>query len=302
MNDARQGIVHVIGPEQGATLPGMTVVCGDSHTSTHGGLGALAFGIGSSELVHVIATQTMVQRKPRRMRASFEGKLLPGVTAKDMILHLIGELGTAAYRVGGIFATESGSFDGAMAFVTLRAAQSQLALGSRVSTINLRLRDRAALAGSLSDLRQRVAAAGLSFQPWQELLPQLEEMVRMIRIISHILLAIAFVVIAMAIMNTVFMAVTERTREFGVMMALGTPPAATLPCTRRATMPSGVCRRKVSIRPSRCRAAAFRATASGSNRPRRSGSPSLPRGADNFGSSAGDSGAATSASMPSSRT
>ncbi|MDO8777238.1 MAG: ABC transporter permease [Burkholderiaceae bacterium] len=137
-----------------------------------------------------------------------------------------GELGTAAYRIGGIFATESGSFDGAMAFVTLRAAQSQLALGSRVSTINLRLRDRAALAGSISDLRQRVAAAGLSFQPWQELLPQLEEMVRMIRIISHILLAIAFVVIAMAIMNTVFMAVTERTREFGVMMALGTPPAA----------------------------------------------------------------------------
>ncbi|MDO8450826.1 MAG: ABC transporter permease [Rhodoferax sp.] len=137
-----------------------------------------------------------------------------------------GELGTAAYRIGGIFATESGSFDSAMAFVTLRAAQSQLALGSRVSTINLRLRDRAALAGRLTDLRQRVAASGLSFQPWQELLPQLEEMVRMIRIISHILLAIAFVVIAMAIMNTVFMAVTERTREFGVMMALGTPPAA----------------------------------------------------------------------------
>lgn len=137
-----------------------------------------------------------------------------------------GELATAAYRIGGIFATESGSFDSAMAFVTLRAAQSQLALGSRVSTINLRLRDRAALAGRLTDLRQRVAASGLSFQPWQALLPQLEEMVRMIRIISHILLAIAFVVIAMAIMNTVFMAVSERTREFGVMMALGTPPAA----------------------------------------------------------------------------
>lgn len=137
-----------------------------------------------------------------------------------------GELGTAAYRIGGIFATESGSFDSAMAFVTLRAAQSQLALGSRVSTINLRLRDRAALAGRLADLRQRVAASGLSVQPWQALLPQLEEMVRMIRIMSHILLAIAFVVIAMAIMNTVFMAVSERTREFGVMMALGTPPAA----------------------------------------------------------------------------
>ena len=91
-----QGIVHVMGPEQGLTLPGTTLVCGDSHTSTHGGMGALAFGIGSSELVHVIATQTMVQRKPKQMRASFEGKLMPGVTAKDMILHLIGELGTAA--------------------------------------------------------------------------------------------------------------------------------------------------------------------------------------------------------------
>ena len=91
-----QGIVHVMGPEQGLTLPGTTLVCGDSHTSTHGGLGALAFGIGSSELVHVIATQTMIQKKPKRLRASFEGKLMPGVTAKDMILHLIGELGTAA--------------------------------------------------------------------------------------------------------------------------------------------------------------------------------------------------------------
>ncbi|MDP1839388.1 MAG: aconitase family protein, partial [Reyranella sp.] len=89
-----QGIVHVMGPEQGLTLPGTTLVCGDSHTSTHGGMGALAFGIGSSELVHVIATQTMVQRKPKRLRASFEGALMPGVTAKDMILHLIGELGT----------------------------------------------------------------------------------------------------------------------------------------------------------------------------------------------------------------
>jgi len=91
-----QGIVHVMGPEQGLTLPGTTLVCGDSHTSTHGGMGALAFGIGASELVHVIATQTMVQRKPKLLRASFEGKLEPGVTAKDMILHLIGELGTAA--------------------------------------------------------------------------------------------------------------------------------------------------------------------------------------------------------------
>ncbi|MBS0539509.1 MAG: 3-isopropylmalate dehydratase large subunit [Proteobacteria bacterium] len=90
------GIVHVVGPEQGLTLPGTTLVCGDSHTSTHGGMGALAYGIGASELVHVIATQTMVQRKPKRFRVSFDGKLQPGVTSKDMILHLIGDVGTAA--------------------------------------------------------------------------------------------------------------------------------------------------------------------------------------------------------------
>jgi len=90
------GIVHVVGPEQGLTLPGTTLVCGDSHTCTHGGMGALAFGIGASELGHVLATQTLVQRKPKRMRVFFEGPLAPGVTPKDMILHLIGELGTAA--------------------------------------------------------------------------------------------------------------------------------------------------------------------------------------------------------------
>lgn len=137
-----------------------------------------------------------------------------------------GELGTSAYRVGGIFATESGTFDGAMAFVTLPAAQSMLALGSRVSTINLRLRDRAALADTLPELQRRIAASGLSLAPWQALLPQIDQMVRLVRVFSNIILAIAFIVIAMAIMNTVFMAVTERTREFGVMMALGTPPAA----------------------------------------------------------------------------
>jgi 3-isopropylmalate/(R)-2-methylmalate dehydratase large subunit len=91
-----QGIVHVMGPEQGLTLPGTTLICGDSHTSTHGGLGCLAFGVGASELVHTLATQVMVQRKPRRFRASFEGTIPVGVTAKDMILHLIGEVGTAA--------------------------------------------------------------------------------------------------------------------------------------------------------------------------------------------------------------
>ena len=91
-----QGIVHIIGPELGITLPGVTLVCGDSHTCTHGGLGALAFGVGSSELVHALATQTLVQRKPRRMRISYEGALAAGVTPKDMILHAIGRYGAAA--------------------------------------------------------------------------------------------------------------------------------------------------------------------------------------------------------------
>jgi 3-isopropylmalate/(R)-2-methylmalate dehydratase large subunit len=95
VNDAEQGIVHVIGPEQGLTLPGMLLLCGDSHTSTHGAMGALAWGIGASEIVHVLATQTIVQRRPRRMRIRFDGKPGRGVEAKDLILHVIGELGAA---------------------------------------------------------------------------------------------------------------------------------------------------------------------------------------------------------------
>ena len=90
-----QGIVHVIGPELGLSLPGCTIVCGDSHTCTHGGLGALAFGIGSSELTHVLATQALIQRRPKTMRVRFEGRLPLGVTAKDMILALIGHIGAA---------------------------------------------------------------------------------------------------------------------------------------------------------------------------------------------------------------
>ncbi|HVJ59896.1 MAG TPA: 3-isopropylmalate dehydratase large subunit, partial [Burkholderiaceae bacterium] len=93
--DKRQGIVHVIGPEQGATLPGMTVVCGDSHTSTHGALGALAFGIGTSEVEHVLATQTMLQKKAKNMLVRVEGVLGAGVTAKDVVLAIIGKIGTA---------------------------------------------------------------------------------------------------------------------------------------------------------------------------------------------------------------
>jgi 3-isopropylmalate/(R)-2-methylmalate dehydratase large subunit len=94
LNDVRQGIVHVIGPEQGASLPGMTIVCGDSHTSTHGALGALAFGIGTSEVEHVLATQTLIQSKARSMRVRVEGHLGAGVTAKDMALYIIGRIGT----------------------------------------------------------------------------------------------------------------------------------------------------------------------------------------------------------------
>ena len=93
--DKRQGIVHIIGPEQGFTLPGTTIVCGDSHTATHGAFGALAYGIGTSEVEHVLATQTLIQTKSKNMRALVEGKLPPGVTAKDIILAIIGEIGTA---------------------------------------------------------------------------------------------------------------------------------------------------------------------------------------------------------------
>jgi 3-isopropylmalate/(R)-2-methylmalate dehydratase large subunit len=93
--DKRQGIVHIIGPEQGFTLPGTTIVCGDSHTATHGAFGALAYGIGTSEVEHVLATQTLIQKKSKNMRAVVNGKLPSGVTAKDIILAIIGEIGTA---------------------------------------------------------------------------------------------------------------------------------------------------------------------------------------------------------------
>jgi len=95
LNDIRQGIVHVVGPEQGATLPGMTVVCGDSHTSTHGAFGALAFGIGTSEVEHVLATQCLIQKKAKCMLVRVDGQVKMGVTAKDIVLAIIGKLGTA---------------------------------------------------------------------------------------------------------------------------------------------------------------------------------------------------------------
>ena len=95
MNDIRQGVVHVIGPEQGFTLPGMTIVCGDSHTSTHGAFGALAFGIGTSEVEHVLATQCLVQKRPKTMEVRVDGQLSPRCSAKDVILAIIGKIGTA---------------------------------------------------------------------------------------------------------------------------------------------------------------------------------------------------------------
>ncbi len=111
--DAAQGIVHVVGPEQGFSLPGTTIVCGDSHTSSHGGIGALAFGIGTSEVEHVLATQTLLLRKSMTMEVRVEGALGPGVTAKDLVLHIIGVIGTAGgtghvieYR-GPVFETMS---------------------------------------------------------------------------------------------------------------------------------------------------------------------------------------------------
>src|SRR6202051_4005861 len=93
--DKRQGIVHISGPEQGFTLPGTTIVCGDSHTATHGAFGALAHGIGTSEVEHVLATQTLIQSKAKNMRVKVDGALPPGVTGKDIILAIIGEIGTA---------------------------------------------------------------------------------------------------------------------------------------------------------------------------------------------------------------
>src|SRR6202008_2049129 len=95
LGDERQGIIHVVGPEQGLTQPGITLVCGDSHTATHGALGALAFGIGASEVSHVMATQTLWQKKPKRMRVTVEGAPSSGVTEKDVILAIIAKIGAA---------------------------------------------------------------------------------------------------------------------------------------------------------------------------------------------------------------
>ena len=111
LGSARQGIVHVIGPELGVTQPGMTIVCGDSHTSTHGAFGALAFGIGTSEVEHVLATQTLAQRKPKSMRILYSGELGFGVTAKDLILGTIGRIGVSG-GVGHVIEYAGGPVEG----------------------------------------------------------------------------------------------------------------------------------------------------------------------------------------------
>lgn len=134
MNDIRQGIVHVVGPEQGATLPGMTVVCGDSHTSTHGAFGALAHGIGTSEVEHVLATQCLVQKKMKNMLIKVEGELSPYVSAKDIVLAIIGKIGTAggtgcAIEFGGS-AIRSLSMEGRMTICNMA-----IEAGARVGLI-----------------------------------------------------------------------------------------------------------------------------------------------------------------------
>jgi ABC-type lipoprotein release transport system permease subunit len=139
---------------------------------------------------------------------------------------LAGEIGTAAFRIRGIFVTESSSFDGAMAFITLPAAQRLLGLGPKVSSINLRLSDRSAVDAIAERLGPELASRGLVAAAWPQLLPRVADMIGLIRSIRTVVVAVFFVVVALAVMNTVLMAVSERTREFGVMMALGTPPDA----------------------------------------------------------------------------
>ena len=137
-----------------------------------------------------------------------------------------GELGTSAFRVRGVFATESSSFDGAMVFVTLPASQRMLGLGQRVSSINLRLEDRAEVDRVAAQLTPLLGKDGLVASPWPRLLPRVADMLGLVRAIRTVIVAVFFLVVALAVMNTVFMAVAERTREFGVMMALCTPPDA----------------------------------------------------------------------------
>ncbi len=166
VNDAEQGIVHVIGPEQGLTLPGLLIVCADSHTSTHGAIGALAWGIGASEMVHVLATQTIVQRRPQRMRVHFEGALGTGVEPKDLILCLIGQLGVAG---GTGFAVEyAGSTIRAMEIEgRLTLCNLSIEMGAKVGLIAPDERTFAYIAGR--PFAPKGAALELALAQWQAL-------------------------------------------------------------------------------------------------------------------------------------
>jgi 3-isopropylmalate/(R)-2-methylmalate dehydratase large subunit len=151
LDDRRQGIVHVVGPEQGLTLPGMLVVCGDSHTATHGGLGAYGFGIGATEVAHVLATQTIWQKKPRRLRLTFTGKAGPGVGAKDMALHWIAALGSDGARGHAI------EYAG--------AAVRALSVEARLTLCNLSIEGGARCGMVSPDAVTMAALRGLPFAP-----------------------------------------------------------------------------------------------------------------------------------------
>ncbi|MBC8520124.1 MAG: 3-isopropylmalate dehydratase large subunit [Gammaproteobacteria bacterium] len=161
MGDIRQGIVHVIGPEQGATLPGMTIVCGDSHTSTHGALGALAFGIGTSEVEHVLATQCLVQKKSKNMLVKVNGSVGPGITGKDIVLAIIGKIGTAG---GTGYAIE---FAG--------EAIEELSVEGRMTVCNMAI-EAGARAGMVAvDQKTIEYVKGRPYAPDEELWPQAVE-------------------------------------------------------------------------------------------------------------------------------
>jgi ABC-type lipoprotein release transport system permease subunit len=251
----RPGFRRELAPEMAIDEPGSLIaelraVAGIAAAAPRVQTQALASTAGKSEGIMLVGVEPLAERGVTFIHQTVvEGKALAPDADRDVMIGrkladklglrlgekmvvmaqaADGELGTAAYRVSGIFATESASFDGAFAFVTLSAAQSLLALGSRVSTINVRLDERSRTPSAVEGFRARFESRGFAFAPWQELLPQLDEMVKFNRVVTRILLAVLLLVVTTAIMNTVFMAVTERTREFGVMMALGTAPRAVL--------------------------------------------------------------------------
>jgi putative ABC transport system permease protein len=200
-------------------------------------LGVLVFGVDPEQEKNLTILDRVVVQGARLQRGADRDILIGRRLAEKLGIRLgeklvlmapglAGEVGTAAFRVGGIFATESSAFDGSMVFVTLPAAQRMLGLGDKVSSINVRLRDRRGSEEVARQLAPTVSRYGLVASPWPVLLPQVADMLGLVHSIRTVVVAIFFLVVALAVMNTVFMAVAERTREFGVMMALGTPPTA----------------------------------------------------------------------------